>query len=711
MINLTHYMSVFIIRCMNFSRYGFRTSYMICSLIFFTISSLESAQATSWDTEGASRAYEEASRMRSDIDKSTQFHLSQYRRCAEAYREVYLKDPHHGRAGEAIYEEGRIYEEMGDKSNDLSYYRTAAKMYLFLIKDYAGNHNCPEALLRLGNLYAEHLNDEDAAQDVYRRLISRYKNSNAARRLAEQKAVAATSAAEGKALISAPKSLHQNIIPESSLRIQETDTIPAGLPSAAVAAFVRSIRHWSATDHTRVVIDMDKETRYEETRLRNPDRIYFDIHNARLSEDLPNRAVTVGDTFLKQVRLAQNRPDVVRVVLDCMSIGGYSVSKLQSPFRIVVDLKAAPEANSKTNGLSLESEPAPLKIASPRPGSSIHIEEKPATLPVSPGTEQTDDSSNPLFATKLRLPPRAVTEINSPSPGDTAAGAESISSKIALPKSRGNSAGAILVPPQAVSLKPEVMVKAAVPTSRGSRTLTRMLGLKIGRIVIDPGHGGDDLGTIGPGGLIEKDLVLSLARSLKKMLQENLGAEVFLTRDSDVFVSLEERTATANRLQADLFISIHANASSSRSTSGVETYYLDFARTESDREVAARENAPTANSVSNLEDLVKKIAQADKSAESRELASIIQKRLYSGVRTLFHSPRNRGVRTAPFIVLIGAKMPSVLTEVAFISNPKDEKLLKKEVNQEVLVKALFSGIEGYMETLGSSIAQNRTHPN
>jgi len=185
------------------------------------------------------------------------------------------------------------------------------------------------------------------------------------------------------------------------------------------------------------------------------------------------------------------------------------------------------------------------------------------------------------------------------------------------------------------------------------------------------------------------------------MLEQKLEAEVILTRDKDIFVSLEDRTEIANRNRADLFVSIHANSSRYRSISGVETYYLDFAKSDSEREVAARENAGAGNSISELEDLVKQITKADKSEESKELASIIQQRLYRKSRSIFTSTRDRGVRRAPFVVLIGANMPSVLTEVAFISNPKDEKLLNKEQNQDHLADAIYAGIEDYMKKLGS----------
>ena len=170
------------------------------------------------------------------------------------------------------------------------------------------------------------------------------------------------------------------------------------------------------------------------------------------------------------------------------------------------------------------------------------------------------------------------------------------------------------------------------------------------------------------------------------------------------------RAKIANEAGADLFISIHANSSRSKSISGVETYYLDFAKTENERTVAARENAGTGSSIHELEAIVSEIARADKAAESEELASVIQNSLYEKARTVFSSTQNRGVRRAPFIVLIGAKMPSILTEVAFISNPRDERKLNEEENLDQLAEALFQGIETYMKKLGNYPIAYRTAP-
>jgi N-acetylmuramoyl-L-alanine amidase len=346
--------------------------------------------------------------------------------------------------------------------------------------------------------------------------------------------------------------------------------------------------------------------------------------------------------------------------------------------------------------------------------ASASDEAKQAKAPASASSDQ-DSASNKRTPEQppqaAQVQPSRTIPVNPGLQKPIAAGSDAPapSSKSASTAKRSETETAssdIKVPPAA---KPEPMPlpKQASPTSQGDRTLTRTLGLKVGRIVIDPGHGGHDQGTTGPGGLLEKDLVLLLARGLRKMIEEKIGAEVVLTRDDDTFVSLEERTAIANRHKADLFVSIHANSSRIRSISGVETYYLDFAKTDAEREIAARENATADNNVRDLEDLIKKIARADKSTESRRLASVVQKRLYSGTRQVLPATKARGVRSAPFIVLIGANMPSVLAEVAFISNPKVERLLRKESTKLSVVKALFTGIDGYMKTLGSDVVYNQ----
>jgi N-acetylmuramoyl-L-alanine amidase len=242
-------------------------------------------------------------------------------------------------------------------------------------------------------------------------------------------------------------------------------------------------------------------------------------------------------------------------------------------------------------------------------------------------------------------------------------------------------------------------IHAARPTAHGDRSLVRALGLKIGRIVIDPGHGGHDTGTIGPDGLQEKDLVLEVGKRLGKMLETRLGAEVVYTRKDDTFIPLETRTAIANKERADLFISIHANSSDDPAARGVETYYLNFTSSPDALEVAARENAVSEKSIYELRDLVKKIALKDKIEESREFAGDVQQSLHTGLAAKSPAIRDRGVKKAPFIVLIGANMPSILAEISFVSNPTDEHRLETAEYRQRIADSLYRGVAKYVSGL------------
>ena len=236
----------------------------------------------------------------------------------------------------------------------------------------------------------------------------------------------------------------------------------------------------------------------------------------------------------------------------------------------------------------------------------------------------------------------------------------------------------------------------ARPTANGDHSLIRSLGLKVVRVVIDAGHGGKDTGTIGPTGFTEKALVLDIAHKLKQRIETELGAEVVMTREDDAFVPLETRTAIANQAEADLFLSIHANASHISSIRGFETYFLNFTTSREGLQIAARENAASQRSISELQDIVSTILLRDKVDESREFATHVQRSMATRKRF----GKDRGVKQAPFIVLVGANMPSILSEVSFISNPDDERLLKGEDRRQQIAEALFEGVRSYSDTLG-----------
>lgn len=413
---------------------------------------------------------------------------------------------------------------------------------------------------------------------------------------------------------------------------------------------VTAIRSWNAENYTRIVVDIEQEVKYEAARISNPDRIYFDLSKAKLSSTLVGKTFEVENGFLKTIRVAQNQAGVVRLVLEVEKVKDYSVFLLPNPYRLVVDIHGEPIATAK----------AAEKPEGPKSG-------KEETAPAK--TEKSE---------KVEV---AKTETPTPTKSTTKA--------------------------RAAAAKAPDSAKA---TRNGQHSLTRALGLKIGRIVIDAGHGGHDTGTIGPSGLMEKDLCLDIAHRLGKMIEERLpGTDVYYTREDDSFVPLENRTALANQWKADLFVSIHANSSRDHSARGVETYYLNFTASEDDMEVAARENAQSQSNIHELRDFIKKIANNEKAEESRELASEIQESLSGRLRRYSRQVKDRGVKRAPFVVLIGANMPSVLAEVSFLSNPTDEQALKKGEHRQRVVEGLYRGIEHYLQNL-NSLTYNQPKP-
>lgn len=255
--------------------------------------------------------------------------------------------------------------------------------------------------------------------------------------------------------------------------------------------------------------------------------------------------------------------------------------------------------------------------------------------------------------------------------------------------------------------------RAASPTgveprktpAKGPFTLAQQLGLGVSRVVIDPGHGAHDPGAVGVKGLKEKDIVLDIALRLRNLLQR-AGLETILTREKDVYLGLEERTAIANRSNSDLFVSIHANSSKRSNLKGVETYYLDIARSQRAMETAALENSMSLAKMSDLEGILEQLFNTKKDESSR-LAGIVQKNIVKHLQKHFSQVRDLGVKKAPFYVLIGAQMPSILAEVSFINHPVEGKRLATESYRQRIAEALSAGIQDYIRTVKTSASAGR----
>src|SRR5579859_543429 len=517
---------------------------------------------------------------------------------------------------------------------------------------------------------------------------------------------------------------------------------------------VTAIRHWSTPDYTRVAIDLESEIKFGSQRIAHPDRIFFDLRDTKLASTLVGKSFDVDDGFLKKIRVAQFAPGRTRVVLEVDDLSDYDAFLLPNPYRLIIDIhgkdargkdarnahprpatettadvEAAPKAGSKSEmttaaevkaALLAQAGKAPVTredmgddtrvVPKGEAGAKAHAPDaeqaaatgKAPALPTKVVVEASDDDPPPAKASKRNKTTHSAASPTSIAAGkkddtddsDYTVGDESSADSAALSHARGKSSSRL-----GAARNSGLNIHEARPTASGDRSLIRALGLKIGRIVIDPGHGGHDTGTIGPNGLQEKDLVLEVGRRLGKLLEARLGAEVVYTRKDDTFIPLETRTAIANQQRADLFISIHANSSGDPDARGVETYYLNFTSSPEALEVAARENAVSEKSIYELQDLVKKIALKEKIEESREFAGDVQESLHSGLATKSPAIRNRGVKKAPFIVLIGANMPSILAEISFVSNPTDEHRLETSEYRERIAESLYHGIAKYVDGL------------
>jgi N-acetylmuramoyl-L-alanine amidase len=513
------------------------------------------------------------------------------------------------------------------------------------------------------------------------------------------------------------------------LALVDAETRPARADNTASAkrsgklAGVTGIRHWSTATYTRVAIDLGDSVTYEAARVPNPDRIYFDLHGTKLAPELIGKSFAVTDDgFLKKIRAAQYSDDVTRVVLDVNDVTEYSAFLLPNPYRLIIDIHGS-KAGSRDLGTSNRiaavdlSAPQTAAVVRDSPGrpvpntvatksasnttevaglsdlpGKVEATRKPTSKPISAVVDTGNREASAVAAQPTHRDSAAMNGAQlagmNPTHDDEAAMNEAPSS-VAFPKTRKGKKAAD------AALAAATPARAAVPTADGETSLVRALGLKIGRIVIDAGHGGHDSGTLGVGGIQEKDVVLDVALRLGKLLHDRLGAEIIYTRSDDTFIPLETRTAIANKAQADLFLSIHANSSSDASARGVETYYLNFTSDSTALDVAARENAVSDQSIHQLSDLVKKIALKDKIAESREFAADVEGSLYAGLEKGNAGLKDRGVKKAPFVVLIGANMPSILAEISFVTNPRDAEQLEQPDYRERVAESIYKGVARY----------------
>jgi N-acetylmuramoyl-L-alanine amidase len=684
--------------------------------------------------------YETAERMREALNGRPPEERSRkaYQKVADAYRRVYYVSPESSKADASVVAVAEILAEMGRQfAPDEKDLHAAIAQYAFLRREYPGSKYRAEALFTIGQIYREDLGDEAAARETFEEFLKKYPRN-----------LLAPKAQEALAELNQPKAKKKaQVAARGNAPAPDAEAAPA---KSSASPRVTGIRYWSTADYTRVAIDLDGEVKYESGRVPDPDRIFFDLPDTRLVSTLVGKSFDVQDGFLKKIRIAQYQKGSTRVVLEVDDVTEYSAFLLPNPYRLIIDIHGmaakvsdnlppigasenrqndaiadAYQTGRTTPGGRTGGATAPppadavAKTGQNAVATSSAIKTPPATKNNTRGDTTTPARSGSATTTAFKNAKGERTAANTtpPEPAPwTARPAQPVvtDDAEAVAESPLKATSKLTAAPTAVTVVPEKKkakkattvssseipaAHEATPTAAGDRSLIRTLGLKIGRIVIDAGHGGHDTGTIGPNGLQEKDLVLDVSLRLGRLLDSKLGAQVIYTRDDDTFIPLETRTAVANEHQADLFISVHANSSSDESARGVETYYLNFTSNPDALEVAARENAVSQKSIYELQDLVKKITLKEKIDESRELASDVQQSLYAGLSPKNPTLRNRGVKKAPFVVLIGANMPSILAEISFVSNPADEKKLETPEYRQKIADSLYKGVAKYISGL------------
>ena len=669
-----------------------------------------------------------------------------YQRVIDSYHRVYFGAPTSSKADPSVVAVAELQVEMGRRFDDNKVFERAVREYEFLRKEYPGSRYRFDALFTIAEIYKDDLDDPEEALATFQEFVHRYPRhhladqakaaiaelkqdhgepyKSAAQREAEKYQKAAEVAGKSKKA--------ENKIQDKTGQDQETNdeenTASAGSTSddpTDKLPRVTSIRHWSTPDYTRVAIDLEQDIKFGSQRIDHPDRIFFDLYDTKLASTLVGKTFDVDDGFLKKIRVAQFKPGKTRVVLEVDDLSDYDAFLLPNPSRLIIDIHGKQTAGAKNRTVREGAMPpkAAAEIGDGLPSSKVPAagsasaesseardleptktaDAKPTVKTVKVGKnsvkkiiEAGDDDNDG----RKRNVARTVEDLRPDSPPVTSKATDDT-----IDRDLPAAAAAVEKAPRGKNKRrsaasaAELDVREARPTAGGDRSLIRALGLKIGKIVIDPGHGGHDTGTIGPDGLLEKDLVVDVGRRLGRLLESRLGAEVVYTRKDDTFIPLETRTAIANQDQADLFVSIHANSSRDPNARGVETYYLNFTSSADALEVAARENAVSEKSIHELGDLVKKIALKEKIEESHEFASDVQEALHSGLSSKSPGLRNRGVKKAPFIVLIGANMPSILAEISFVSNPADERKLQTPEYRQRIAESLYRGIAKYVSEL------------
>jgi len=645
---------------------------LICVLLTAGLAQARIHRSQAWAEEQFDKAESQRETLQGRAEQARTRH--EYQTVIASYRRIVLEAPTSSKADGSAFLVAELTAEMGRHFKDQMALYSAVREYKYLRREYPGSKHRVEALLAIGEIYKNDLDDEADARSAFEDFLRRYQHTDLVKEARAELAALNANSSDADSDQASDADDDSNSAPVAGNDASDNDASSKSAPSANSEADdnakekiirVTSVDHRSAEDYTRITVNLEQDVQFVSARIDHPDRIFFDLKNTRVPSRLNDSSLSVDDGRVKRIRIAQFKPGRARIVIETDGRESYNASLVLNPPRLVIDIHdSATAACGKDDS---------------RKGCGQN-DSRPAVVAA---TEKTDEPAVSSAPKKV-----IVDADDDDASSEAAAVPETKPSKLGKSRSKKTQLAAAMP------------LREAQPTSDGERSLIRTLGLRIGKIVIDPGHGGHDTGTIGPDGLMEKDLVLDVSKRLGKLLRARLGAQVVFTRRDDTFIPLETRTAIANQEQADLFVSVHANSSHDPDARGVETYYLNFTSSPEALEVAARENSDSDKSIHELQDLVKKIALKEKIEESREFASDVQQSLHTGLAARNPGERDRGVKKAPFVVLIGANMPSILAEISFLSNPGDERRLRTPEYRQRIAESLYRGIARYVNGLG-----------
>jgi len=436
------------------------------------------------------------------------------------------------------------------------------------------------------------------------------------------------------------------------------------VPRVTQAATILAVRTWPAAEYTRITLEMDSDLKVEHFLLQDPDRLVVELHGLTMNTAIKQLITSIkpNDPYIATIRAAQNRPDVVRLVLDLKQSVAPQVFTLKPiadyQFRLVLDLYPRVAQDPLLALLDNTTDDDPLAGI-----LESLAQNDPAPIPTMEGQQlpRTPAARTP------QTPPAVAPAAQAPPP------------------------------PRAPASPKAPKAPAASPQTPRPATRARPI-----LIALDPGHGGEDPGAIGPRGTREKDVVLAIAQRLKKLIDAQPNMRSYLTRDKDFFVPLHVRVQKARRVQADLFVSIHADAWVKPSARGSSVYALSQrgASSAAARMLAQKENEADLIGGVNLGVHNQQVAQV---LLDLSTAAQINDALHVGQRVLtaiarMHRLHKNQVERAGFAVLKAPDIPSILVETAFISNPEEERLLRSPAHQDKLARAMMTGIQAYFDS-------------